>query len=544
MGTKRQKVREDDLGGSPDPKHKEIEHTDADAEVVESSKKKKKKKRIEDQMEEDVELPDERPKKSKKMKQSPIANEDANVDEALTERIVDSGKKKKKKRNEERIEVEVELADEQPKKRKKQKTEAISEENVVKPKTEITSQTKKRKASKDGLIEEHDAVNDEVASDKAEVSTTKVFVGGVPWSCTEEVLRKDFSECGEIVDFHMVKDFATGLFKGIALITYKDEAGVQAALAYNGDDYGGRRLEVRRDNKAGEKGTKGKGKGKNSTAGQDNSGGELEVFIRGLPPEAKEKELKKEFSKCGDVSRCKMDVDMANQFRCKGYAWITFKTQQGMTNALARDCSEYLGSTITVQRTVEHKSSNKKSQDSVEVFVRGFSSDTKQHAFSKHFAACGEIERINMPRGSDGSCKGYAWITFKGMEAAEKATAQNETQYQGSKLKIEIAGKHREGAKGKAAGKGSGQKPAGCTSIVVKGLAYDATEDDLRSMFASCGNGPQNISILSDWNTGKSKGIAFVDFDDEKAIDPAMELSGSKIKGRAFTLDYAAPRAQ
>eukprot|EP00438_Fugacium_kawagutii_P026451 Skav202762 [mRNA] locus=scaffold326:142749:169873:+ [translate_table: standard] len=66
-----------------------------------------------------------------------------------------------------------------------------------------------------------------------------VFVGGLPWSTSEEQIKKDFEECGPIA--------RTGLMdlgrKGIAFVTYESQEGVDAALKYDGDEYGGRTLK-------------------------------------------------------------------------------------------------------------------------------------------------------------------------------------------------------------------------------------------------------------------------------------------------------------
>ena len=54
----------------------------------------------------------------------------------------------------------------------------------------------------------------------------KVYVAGLPWKATEEVLRKDFEECGEIAKIHLLKDMETKKFKGVMFVTYKSQAGV------------------------------------------------------------------------------------------------------------------------------------------------------------------------------------------------------------------------------------------------------------------------------------------------------------------------------
>merc|ERR1711907_821345 len=68
-----------------------------------------------------------------------------------------------------------------------------------------------------------------------------VFVGGLAWSVDEELLKKDFTECGEIVNIRMPKN-DEGQSKGIAFIEFKAQEGLDAALKFDGDDYAGRTL--------------------------------------------------------------------------------------------------------------------------------------------------------------------------------------------------------------------------------------------------------------------------------------------------------------
>mmetsp|Transcript_97987 Transcript_97987/g.275765 ORF Transcript_97987/g.275765 Transcript_97987/m.275765 type:complete len:213 (+) Transcript_97987:79-717(+) len=103
-----------------------------------------------------------------------------------------------------------------------------------------------------------------------------------------------------------------------------------------------------------------------------------------------------------------------------------------------------------------------------------------------------------------------------------------------------------EGKGGKSGGKGGpSARTAGCSSVVVKGLAYEASEDELRAVFARCGRGPTAVRILTDRETGESRGTAFVDFDpsDAAAPDEAVKLSETELRGRFFRVDYATPRS-
>jgi len=93
-----------------------------------------------------------------------------------------------------------------------------------------------------------------------------VFIRGIPWGVTEDAMKKDFEECGEIENFRMPVN-GEGKPAGIAFIKFKAEAGVEAALKYNDTDYGGRTINVM---KSGEMKEKGKGKGKDK--GKDSKG--------------------------------------------------------------------------------------------------------------------------------------------------------------------------------------------------------------------------------------------------------------------------------
>jgi len=97
----------------------------------------------------------------------------------------------------------------------------------------------------------------------------EIFIGGLPFSTTEDVLRKDFEECGTINNFKMPYN-DEGNCRGIAFIEYADKESVEKALKFNDTEYGGRHIQVKMcgDDKGKGKGKDGKGKGK----GKDDKG--------------------------------------------------------------------------------------------------------------------------------------------------------------------------------------------------------------------------------------------------------------------------------
>merc|ERR1711920_501156 len=88
-----------------------------------------------------------------------------------------------------------------------------------------------------------------------------VFVRGLPFATTEESLKKDFAECGEIENLRMPLN-DEGSCRGIAFIKYAAKEGCDKALEFNETDYGGRTIYcAMAGDSAGGKGKDGKGKG-------------------------------------------------------------------------------------------------------------------------------------------------------------------------------------------------------------------------------------------------------------------------------------------
>jgi cold-inducible RNA-binding protein len=73
----------------------------------------------------------------------------------------------------------------------------------------------------------------------------KLYVGGIPYSSTEQDLRDSFGQAGEVVSAAIIIDRMTGRSKGFGFVEMADDAGAQAAIdMWNGKDFQGRKLTV------------------------------------------------------------------------------------------------------------------------------------------------------------------------------------------------------------------------------------------------------------------------------------------------------------
>ena len=77
--------------------------------------------------------------------------------------------------------------------------------------------------------------------------------------------------------------------------------------------------------------------------------------------------------------------------------------------------------------------------------------------------------------------------------------------------------------------------------IYVGNLNFDVTEDEVRQLVEEHG-AVENVRIITDHNTGQSKGFAFIEMSDEESASKAMEaLKGASLGGRFLTVSAEMP---
>lgn len=74
-------------------------------------------------------------------------------------------------------------------------------------------------------------------------------------------------------------------------------------------------------------------------------------------------------------------------------------------------------------------------------------------------------------------------------------------------------------------------------------LPYSATEEDVTDLFAAYG-AVDRVKIITDRETGRSKGFAFVTLGDQSQLNTAIEaLDGQDFQGRALRVNASEPKA-
>ena len=79
-------------------------------------------------------------------------------------------------------------------------------------------------------------------------------------------------------------------------------------------------------------------------------------------------------------------------------------------------------------------------------------------------------------------------------------------------------------------------------NIYVGNLSFDETEASLESVFAAHGE-VTSARIITDRETGRSRGFGFVEMSDQAAAQAAIAaLNGTNLNGRDLTVNEARPR--
>ena len=79
--------------------------------------------------------------------------------------------------------------------------------------------------------------------------------------------------------------------------------------------------------------------------------------------------------------------------------------------------------------------------------------------------------------------------------------------------------------------------------LYVGNLPYSVDDESLHSKFAQFGE-VQSAKVITDRESGRSKGFGFVEMSDDSAADTAIEkLNGADLNGRAINVSEARPQA-
>jgi cold-inducible RNA-binding protein len=80
--------------------------------------------------------------------------------------------------------------------------------------------------------------------------------------------------------------------------------------------------------------------------------------------------------------------------------------------------------------------------------------------------------------------------------------------------------------------------------LFVGGLPYTVTSSQLEEIFSKIGK-VSSCDVITDRYSGQSKGFAFIEMENDKEADEAIEkLNGTEVEGRKIAVNVARPREE
>eukprot|EP00903_Cladosiphon_okamuranus_P020342 g18662.t1 len=171
------------------------------------------------------------------------------------------------------------------------------------------------------------------------------------------------------------------------------------------------------------------------------------------------------------------------------------------------------------------------------VYVEGIPWTCDESDVREFFKGCGKITDVRMPRWNDsGRPRGYAHVAFAGTGGARAAFGRDGRYLNGRYLTVQ-APQEPATEKARRANR-KAEQPAGCKTVFVKNLPYDADEAGVNEALSGCG---RIVSVrLAVWNhTQKLKGFGYVEFASERGAESCVRKQESlSVGGRPLVVDF------
>jgi len=330
---------------------------------------------------------------------------------------------------------------------------------------------------------------------------TKLFVGQIPKTMTEDELRQVFCVCGTIIDANVIRDRQTSQSKGAAFVTFssKQEADLAIATLHNKTILAPAKypLQVQfADSEAGKLQTK--------------------LFLGMLPNTATEDDIQRLFLPFGEIEEVKLMRNPQGQSKCS--AFLKYKTRSdaiiainslngysmtvnGVTNQIAVRFAD------TEAQKAKHAGNSQNQSFQADLLARLYAGGNPYSAYINPYAAVGYQNPYQQATPSASSATTVDAAMFQRQLTSMLTPSMMAPSFN--------ATPQREGPPG--------------ANLFIYHLPTSYSDQDLTSVFGQFGT-VVSAHVFIDKPTGQSKGFGFVSFDNANSAQMAIQsMNGLQV---------------
>lgn len=196
----------------------------------------------------------------------------------------------------------------------------------------------------------------------------EAFVRNLSYQADENALSEFFADCGEVLGMNILTDKMSGRPKGIAFVRFKDQSGLDAAVAKSGSVLMEREVYVEKSKSkeekqggfggqqggfGGQQGGFGNRFGGNSGAPKEGTEDSTTVFVGNLSYQTQVDTLRSFFESCGTVTDARISI--GEDGRSRGFGHVEFADRATLEKALLKAGENVDGRPIKVDVAAPRK---------------------------------------------------------------------------------------------------------------------------------------------------------------------------------------------
>lgn len=360
-------------------------------------------------------------------------------------------------------------------------------------------------------------------------ASASLYIGDLAPDVTEAILFEIFNAVGPVASVRVCRDAATRRSLGYAYVNFHRVDDAERALdTQNFKAIRGRPCRIMWSHRDPSLRKSGVGN----------------IFVKNLAKSIDNKSLYDTFSMFGNILSCKVSTNVKGE--SLGYGFVHYESEEAASNAINRvDGKLITGEKVVVSAFKSRKERGGNKFRFTNVYVKNLPLDMNRDKMNEMFAKYGPITSSMVPSMEDDKSKGFGFVNFKSPEhAAAAVDGLNGLEVEeGKKLYVVRAQKKDERDKELRERfeqlKIERQKKYAGVNLYVKNLSDDVEDERLREEFAKFGT-ITSAHVMTDENTGKTKGFGFVCFSSpEEATKAVTEMNGRMLNQKPLYVALA-----